>query len=57
GHRATHCTHRNRPLVEIKRKGRPATQCSKCRELRVVRQLHVKCNCNNKDTKNAKGKP
>ncbi|KAL0093214.1 copper fist DNA binding domain-containing protein [Phycomyces blakesleeanus] len=45
GHRASHCNHVDRPLIEIKKKGRPMTQCQKCRELRVVRQLHVKCNC------------
>ncbi|ORZ08886.1 hypothetical protein BCR42DRAFT_335117, partial [Absidia repens] len=45
GHRATHCKHKDRPMVEIKQKGRPKTQCKKCRELRLVRQLHVKCNC------------
>ncbi|KAI9027213.1 hypothetical protein CLU79DRAFT_697933, partial [Phycomyces nitens] len=45
GHRASHCNHADRPLIEIKKKGRPMTQCQKCRELRVVRQLHVKCNC------------
>ncbi|KAI7883493.1 copper-fist-domain-containing protein, partial [Lichtheimia hyalospora FSU 10163] len=46
GHRASHCNHKDRPLIEIKKKGRPATQCSRCRELRLVRQLHVKCDCN-----------
>lgn len=46
GHRASHCNHADRPLVEIKKKGRPATQCVRCRELRTSRQLHVKCDCN-----------
>ncbi|ORY92013.1 hypothetical protein BCR43DRAFT_446199, partial [Syncephalastrum racemosum] len=46
GHRASHCSHADRPLVEIKKKGRPATQCVRCRELRTSRQLHVKCDCN-----------
>ncbi|KAI7847829.1 hypothetical protein BDC45DRAFT_404961, partial [Circinella umbellata] len=46
GHRASHCKHKDRPLIEIKKKGRPATQCKRCRELRAVRQLHVKCDCN-----------
>ncbi|KAI7872838.1 copper fist DNA binding domain-containing protein [Spinellus fusiger] len=45
GHRASHCQHVDRPLFEIKRKGRPSTQCKTCKELRVVRQLHVKCTC------------
>ncbi|KAI8138388.1 copper fist DNA binding domain-containing protein [Fennellomyces sp. T-0311] len=46
GHRASQCGHKDRPLIEIKKKGRPATQCKRCRELRTVRQLHVKCDCN-----------
>ncbi|KAI8972366.1 copper fist DNA binding domain-containing protein [Pilobolus umbonatus] len=50
GHRATHCQHNDRHLVLIKKKGRPSTQCEKCRELRVVRQLHVKCECEVKKT-------
>ncbi|KAG2203511.1 hypothetical protein INT46_010890 [Mucor plumbeus] len=45
GHRATHCKHIDRKLISIKKKGRPATQCKRCRELRVLRQLHVKCDC------------
>lgn len=35
----------------IKKKGRPATQCLKCRELRLVRQLHRKCDCDTNDEK------
>lgn len=45
GHRATSCKHTNRPLTLIKKKGRPATQCLTCRELRLVRQLHRRCDC------------
>ncbi|KAI9256727.1 copper fist DNA binding domain-containing protein [Sporodiniella umbellata] len=45
GHRASSCEHRHRELIPIKKKGRPATQCVKCRELRLVRQLHRKCDC------------
>ncbi|KAG2206571.1 hypothetical protein INT47_008588, partial [Mucor saturninus] len=45
GHRATHCKHTDRVLVPIKKKGRPSTQCKRCRELRIIRQLHVKCDC------------
>ncbi|KAI9275748.1 hypothetical protein BDA99DRAFT_431037, partial [Phascolomyces articulosus] len=55
GHRASHCKHKERPLIEIKKKGRPATQCKRCRELRTKRQLHVKCDCN--DDNNNLGKP
>ena len=45
GHRSTSCTHTDRPLSEIKRKGRPITQCQHCRELRKSKQVHVKCVC------------
>nr|CAG8435305.1 12317_t:CDS:2 [Entrophospora candida] len=45
-HRSTSCQHRDRPLLEIKRKGRPITQCNNCRELRKTQNLHIKCNCN-----------
>ncbi|KAF9074487.1 copper fist DNA binding domain-containing protein [Rhodocollybia butyracea] len=45
GHRTSGCRHTSRPLYEIKKKGRPITQCSHCRELRAKRQVHVKCIC------------
>ncbi|KAI9280589.1 copper fist DNA binding domain-containing protein [Umbelopsis sp. AD052] len=45
GHRSSRCTHSNRPLVPIRRKGRPATQCETCRELRRTRHIHIKCLC------------
>ncbi|OZJ03597.1 hypothetical protein BZG36_03039 [Bifiguratus adelaidae] len=45
GHRSSHCLHSDRPLFEIKRKGRPITQCTHCRELRKTKQIHVKCTC------------
>ncbi|KAI7900886.1 copper fist DNA binding domain-containing protein [Cokeromyces recurvatus] len=45
GHRASHCQHEDRQLILIKKKGRPSTQCNRCKELRTVRQLHVKCEC------------
>ncbi|KAL1931812.1 hypothetical protein VTP01DRAFT_9956 [Rhizomucor pusillus] len=48
GHRSTKCTHSDRKLVEIKRKGRPVTQCAECRQLRKTKQMHVKCICNPK---------
>ena len=41
----TGCTHTNMPLTMIKPKGRPATQCSHCRESRRSKQLHTKCKC------------
>ncbi|OCF44006.1 hypothetical protein I317_02112 [Kwoniella heveanensis CBS 569] len=34
GHRVTGCTHTDRPLYEVKKKGRPTTQCQHCKEKR-----------------------
>ncbi|RXW18688.1 hypothetical protein EST38_g7160 [Candolleomyces aberdarensis] len=45
GHRSSSCKHFDRPLFEIKKKGRPVTQCEHCRELRKTKQVHVKCIC------------
>lgn len=45
GHRSSTCNHDTRPLIEIKKKGRPVTQCVHCRELRKTKQVHVKCLC------------
>ncbi|KZO91026.1 copper-fist-domain-containing protein, partial [Calocera viscosa TUFC12733] len=45
GHRSSTCGHTDRPLFEIKRKGRPQTQCEHCRRLRKTRQVHVRCDC------------
>ncbi|KII91514.1 hypothetical protein PLICRDRAFT_510885 [Plicaturopsis crispa FD-325 SS-3] len=45
GHRAASCKHIDRPLFEIKKKGRPVTQCEHCRELRKTKQIHVRCIC------------
>nr|BAM63495.1 ACE1 transcription factor [Polyporus brumalis] len=49
GHRSSTCKHTDRPLFEIKKKGRPVTQCEHCRELRKTRQIHVKCVCDSKE--------
>ncbi|KAI0061171.1 hypothetical protein BV25DRAFT_801327 [Artomyces pyxidatus] len=49
GHRSSTCKHTDRPLFEIKKKGRPVTQCEHCRELRKTKQVHVKCLCEAKD--------
>ncbi|KAI0038621.1 copper-fist-domain-containing protein [Auriscalpium vulgare] len=49
GHRSSACKHTDRPLFEIKKKGRPVTQCEHCRELRKTKQVHVKCLCETKD--------
>ncbi|KAJ7356667.1 hypothetical protein DFH08DRAFT_735614 [Mycena albidolilacea] len=45
GHRSSSCHHTDRPLFEIKKKGRPVSQCEKCRQLRQSRRVHSKCNC------------
>lgn len=29
----------------MKKKGRPVSQCEKCRELRKTKRMHGKCNC------------
>ncbi|EKM56751.1 uncharacterized protein PHACADRAFT_254049 [Phanerochaete carnosa HHB-10118-sp] len=50
GHRSSNCKHVDRPLYEIKKKGRPVTQCDHCRELRKTKQVHVKCICEVKQT-------
>jgi hypothetical protein len=49
GHRSSACKHNDRPLFEVKKKGRPITQCEHCRELRKTKQVHVKCMCGNKE--------
>src|ERR1700733_13571948 len=46
GHRSSSCKHSDRPLFEIKKKGRPVSQCEKCRELRQSKRMHSKCLCN-----------
>ncbi|GAA6010013.1 hypothetical protein JCM11491_005829 [Sporobolomyces phaffii] len=45
GHRSSKCTHTDRELTEIKKKGRPTSQCNHCRELRKTRSVHGKCEC------------
>ncbi|KAJ3759965.1 transcription factor, partial [Lentinula raphanica] len=49
GHRSSGCKHTDRALYEIKKKGRPVTQCEQCRELRKTKQVHVKCICPKRD--------
>ena len=39
---------KDRPIFEIKKKGRPPSQCQKCRDLRKYKDSHVKCSCNDK---------
>ncbi|KAG9076232.1 hypothetical protein FRC06_009631, partial [Ceratobasidium sp. 370] len=48
GHRSSSCQHTERALFEIKKKGRPVTQCDHCRELRKTKQVHVRCSCDAK---------
>ncbi|KAF8499104.1 copper fist DNA binding domain-containing protein [Russula emetica] len=45
GHRSSSCTHTERPLYEIKKKGRPVSQCERCRQLRNTKKVHSKCTC------------
>lgn len=45
GHRSTACNHTERLLLEVRRKGRPATQCQNCRNLRRLKSLHTRCDC------------
>ncbi|CDO74799.1 hypothetical protein BN946_scf185001.g47 [Trametes cinnabarina] len=45
GHRSSNCQHTDRPLFEIKKKGRPVSQCQKCRELRKTKRMHSRCTC------------
>ncbi|KAF5392608.1 hypothetical protein D9757_002125 [Collybiopsis confluens] len=49
GHRSSSCSHTDRPLFEVKKKGRPVSQCDQCRELRQSKKVHSKCNCNSKE--------
>lgn len=60
GHRVSGCTHTDRPLFEVKKKGRPATQCQFCREKRKGGQssgrVHTKVSLYRKaDPSNGKG--
>lgn len=45
GHRVSSCTHTDKPLTMIKRKGRPASQCDHCREQRKAKNVHTQCDC------------
>ncbi|KAI9258481.1 copper fist DNA binding domain-containing protein [Sporodiniella umbellata] len=48
GHRSSKCEHSDRELIEIRRKGRPVSQCESCRHLRKMKQVHIKCVCASK---------
>ncbi|KAG7090725.1 hypothetical protein E1B28_009817 [Marasmius oreades] len=49
GHRSSACAHTDRALFEIKKKGRPISQCETCRTLRQSRKMHNKCMCTSKE--------
>ncbi|KPV72142.1 uncharacterized protein RHOBADRAFT_46984 [Rhodotorula graminis WP1] len=49
GHRSSKCTHTARPLTEIKKKGRPTSQCTHCRQLRKTKSVHGRCDCAARD--------
>jgi hypothetical protein len=46
GHRSSSCNHTDRTLLEVRKKGRPVSQCHKCRQLRNMNKKHSKCTCN-----------
>lgn len=48
GHRVSGCTHTDRELFFVPKKGRPVTQCPHCRAERKKRSSHVKCDCGDK---------
>lgn len=57
GHRASSCKHQDGskgPLLVVKRRGRPLSQCQECRERRLLTGRHTRCDCKNKGKKNAK---
>ncbi|KAF2726166.1 hypothetical protein K431DRAFT_3116 [Polychaeton citri CBS 116435] len=45
GHRVSGCTHTDRELIHVPKKGRPVTQCQHCRQERKKRSAHVRCDC------------
>ncbi|WVN86318.1 uncharacterized protein L203_101481 [Cryptococcus depauperatus CBS 7841] len=53
GHRVSSCTHTDRPLYEVKKKGRPTTQCKYCKEKRKTAgsSVHTKCMCGSENPK------
>ncbi|KAF2485458.1 hypothetical protein BDY17DRAFT_242970, partial [Neohortaea acidophila] len=49
GHRVSGCTHTDRELILVPKKGRPVTQCQHCRLERKKRSAHVRCECGEAD--------
>jgi hypothetical protein len=46
GHRSQRCEHHDRPLLKLRRKGRPtASQCDRCSDLRKALGVHARCIC------------
>ncbi|KAK4051485.1 copper-binding transcription factor [Microbotryomycetes sp. JL221] len=45
GHRSANCVHPDRPLFEVKKKGRPKTQCLRCQKRRETTGGHGRCDC------------
>jgi len=48
GHRASSCKHQDGskgPLLVVKRRGRPLSQCKECREKRLRTGRHDRCDC------------
>lgn len=49
GHRASTCKHQDGskgPLLVVRRRGRPLSQCAECREKRLRTGRHSRCDCN-----------
>ncbi|ORY72910.1 copper fist DNA binding domain-domain-containing protein [Leucosporidium creatinivorum] len=45
GHRSANCGHGDRHLFEVKKKGRPSTQCDECKAKRERTGGHIRCVC------------
>lgn len=45
GHRVTTCNHTDQPLMMIKPKGRPSSQCKHCKEMRKNKNSHSSGSC------------
>ncbi|CCK70605.1 Cup2p KNAG_0E03480 [Huiozyma naganishii CBS 8797] len=45
GHRAASCNHSDRPLTEVRKKGRPSTACSHCKEMREAKNINPSGAC------------
>lgn len=43
GHRSSSCSHVERPLIEIRKKGRPPNHCKDCKN--KTKKPHIQCGC------------